>query len=1210
MTRSFARLREFINSARNLPPEQQLLGGLLVVFFGAALIRAWNFYWFPGLPALYAKDLGVNFIIAEYIRHSVHSPADFIDALGWNTWWDQPAFFLNGYVSYAVIVPLADIVRNTWSAIKLLEILQSLAACLGTYWLLRLFGRPRIWALAAGAVFAAAPIIALVPRGNLDSGWPTTLAPCCLAIGILAIRKYGASALPAIGILCSLFGLCAALEYVLFFSVPLYVVLAAYAFDRSGTRRLAWAIAAVTGALAIATFGAYFMLPTLSSHLAADSTGRAYSLSTESFVPYFSQTLIMTLAFIHAEFLRSPNQAYNATPQLPYALVGGVVIWTFALIGVLQRRRDVLGSTFAVVTLLIVFALTFISMSAILPGGTGLWHLLGMVPVVRAIRTPDRYFTLPVVAIVIFGIEGIRTYCEALPEQKSLGVIFVGIAVVMFGFVDVSQQFWANQQDYGYEEPALQRVNLIVAARGPRMVSYALLHGGSKEDYPSYGVPTPTFSAAWDVAARYISDGAAGSGIMRRDATRTVIATPMWASSVPFGFPDIEEALIKSAHTRRIFRQSGVSVFALTDPDAAVVGTNISCISGPGLLDDILSVDAFRHVDFVEPGTSCSTKFSVNPDTRDALARDPGAVSGRSLCRTCSVLVDADDQFIPGPLVLNDPWFRHAVDGDVPIFGSSGAAILQDGSSVEIPPTVLRGGSTLALRIANSGYTLLDITADDRVATLSLTPFPGFRWFDVRLPGKQPRRLRLTVHIDPIAPSYSSSSWNGVALDGVVSDSASSRAIHFPRGIVLRTLDVASDLRSYDNAVYAINRLRYTHFGRTTRATFVWGAATGLATLAVTGTFSRGDEIRVATGEVSQSLRVTKPSTGKATAVFGIRATHGRRITIVDQMVAEPGAAFTIEALPHADRLRLGRRSEDLSTGDLDFAVPVTAFSEISALGVLPRLVSPGVGLDETKGASLTAIIPARAARRSLYAGLWQLAGDGSVRLSLTCGARRTSMVVDAATTSGLTIAPHGASCAVKLKWLGPLSIDRLFILADEKASIRASLPLRRGTYRMTFYDSSLRRAAGSLSIDGVAIPNGSWYTARTNAVHELVINWQQSPPSFLVAQPPEADFSKSTGNVTFSPVSATSYTVRVSERTDVKLAHLDDGNWMISASSKAQNGVRCDFVETCFSHVEPGTYSIYHRMPRATILGFIVTGVTVLCALLFLTLSPRRADG
>lgn len=88
MTHLSAPLRNLLDKLRKLPLEQRLLTAVCAAFLVAAVSKAAFFYFFNGLPGLYAKDLGVNYIVSEYIRHSVHNPQDFIDMLGWNMWWD------------------------------------------------------------------------------------------------------------------------------------------------------------------------------------------------------------------------------------------------------------------------------------------------------------------------------------------------------------------------------------------------------------------------------------------------------------------------------------------------------------------------------------------------------------------------------------------------------------------------------------------------------------------------------------------------------------------------------------------------------------------------------------------------------------------------------------------------------------------------------------------------------------------------------------------------------------------------------------------------------------------------------------------------------------------------------------------------------------------------------------------------------------------
>lgn len=1193
MTLSSARLPSVITRIRRLPKEQQLLGVVLIVFLAAAFARAWAFYWFPGLPALYAKDLGVNYITAEYIRGNIHSPRDFFDMLGWSVWWDQPMFLLNGYVSYAIIVPLDFLFRNTWSSIKFLEIAQTTTACFGTFWLLRLFGRPKVWALAAGVLFAAVPIIALIPRGNLDLGWPVTFSPLCLALGVAAIRRYGAAALPVIGALCSLIGLCAALEYGLFVSMPLYVALAAYAL-RLRRNTLSWTCAALSGLIALVALASYFLVPTFTTHIGTDSAARSGFLTDESFAPYFSQDIIACLGLIQTEFLRSPNPLYNATPQVPYSLIGGVLLWTFAIVGFLRRRSAIFGSPFGITCFVLWLALIGMSVSALAPGGEALWHFFGSVPVLRAIRTPDRYFTLAVLPVVILALEGIRACAEDAPSQKSIGAIAVGISLLSFAYVDVSQQFWGNQQDYGYEEPALEQVNATVAAIGPRTVSFAILHDGSKEDYPAYGVPTPTFSATWDIASRYFADPNAGIGVMRRDRARSIITTPPWEFPPDPDFPDLERAFSASPYAKRVLHQSGVSVFALKDADAPVAATNVVCLDSPGLLDNALSLEIFRHDDFSEPASPCAEYLSTNPDPLDVLARLPGALSGTRLCPECTKLVDADDQFYPGPLVLNDPWFRAAIDGASPIFDGRGAVQLDDGSAIEIPRTLLHAGERLAVRLANHTYSTLAVVADGDVATFDLKPFSGFRWFEITLPHRIIHHVRLVAHIDAIVPSEAVSPWHGLALDGVAYDNGERSVVRSPVAITFSP----SNSNLSTSAAFDIVGLRYTKDRKGASLTWM-GATTKHLVLAISGFFNRGDALRAASGVSSQVLEITKTNAEAGTAIFVLPVDRGGVVSIAVRGSAHSSLSYVLAA-PQSGDLALQPRTRKLDAADIDFSYPLGSFAHLSSSGSSPFFVTDDMGIDGTRGTNVETTIELPAGKNEIGVGFWQLGGEGSIRSSLSCGGKRVSKIEKAYSLNNITINAHAArECLLNLTWLGHASLARVFVLDTRNIVYSRSVVLPQGSYRILPFDYALRPLAPS-SIRVSANRKDVSFTSGAGA----------SAASMVLILSNGKSGAGNPAAISFRKTSAIRYALRVMHRTDVKIDHLDDGNWMLDGASGKRPGIRCDLVATCFFDVAPGSYHIYHRLPAATIAGFAGSGATITSVILLLAILERRRRG
>jgi hypothetical protein len=78
----------------------------------------------------------------------------------------------------------------------------------------------------------------------------------------------------------------------------------------------------------------------------------------------------------------------------------------------------------------------------------------------------------------------------------------------------------------------------------------------------------------------------------------------------------------------------------------------------------------------------------------------------------------------------------------------------------------------------------------------------------------------------------------------------------------------------------------------------------------------------------------------------------------------------------------------------------------------------------------------------------------------------------------------------------------------------------------------------------------------------------------------------------------ATKWTVVNPARGTLELTELNDGNWVAQAGSKTIEGVDCDLFNTCFD-VPSGRAVIYHRLPEAIWLGFAVSGLVIVFAIL-----------
>lgn len=1197
-------MRSIVSWFKAAAPERRSLALALTAFALLALIRAWVFYWFPGLPALYSKDLGVNYIIAEYMRHSIHSPIDAFDMLGWSSWWDQPFFLDNGYTSYIAIVPVADLLGNTWSSIKLIEILQITGALLGTYWLLRQFGRPRVWSLAAGAVYAAMPAVALMPRGNLDLGWPTVLAPACIAFGIALIRRFGVRSLPLCGIACALVGLCSAIEYALFVTAPIYVILVAYGFRRSNLGR--WLFFSLAGALVTCAFGAYFVVPTFTTHVFSDSEVRLATLTAGTFVPTYSENLAAAIGVVPREALLSPVPLYNVTDQLPAATVGGLTLWLLGIIGLIGYWRRITRSAFGVTSLVVVGMTVFLSASALLPGGTALWQFIDSLPVLDAIRTPDRFIAIPMLAVALFSIEGLRSICETMPNQKQTGAILLGTILCAFFYVDNAQSVWANQQDYGTEEPALNIVNHVVGEIGPRTASLAFVNGGTDGDYPAYGVPVSTFSGLNDFAARYVTDGIAMTGILSRTSTRSVITTPNWA----FGseeYPSFSELFSHTRATHMVLRDHGVRVFTV-NADPAITATRVACLGGgPGLLDLLLGLPALRHVDFTDERADCRIQLWNDRDAVDpTLSLAKWHASGESLCPTCAIARDADYLFYPGRELLNQSWYRNSIDGDDPLFDPRGAVVLGDETTITIPAVLLPESTPLRMRFASHAFATLRFICGTEARQVRIVPFVGFRW--IRLPISHPNEckpLEIVTHVDASWPSNVPTSPGDIALDGIAAIPARAAA------------EQAAD--SLDFIAFALD-----HMGPMTAARFFeqrsaasssprlslrWNGPPGvvLATARLEGEPASSSDAQISIDGVRATCCLPQSDrSGRALMSASADVRSGDRISVwtKNNMLRVQG----LDAVLLTGSLSLYSMSPDVLSGDINFASGLSAFSQLGRIDSLPADAISSQGVTGRRGSSVATTIPTPANVRTIVIGFFAGDGAGSAGAALQCGAERRRATITAGSNVEIVVHPHARSCALSIRWLGQLALQRL-VVNETLSGVNEdrSIWIPRGVYKVAAYRKELSPISmAGLSLDGQSLSAARPIIIEKSGPHVLTAA-NSSPLGHLLLFTPASFRAETGGALSFHDTGAIRYALNVTRTTDVKIDHLDDGNWELRDGRNVSFGVRCDVVATCYQHVTKGTYRITHRFPMNVAIGFLVSFLSILIAAASFWL-PRRA--
>jgi hypothetical protein len=1213
------------------------LRALSIVLIGFALLaaaRALYFYLYPGFPFAYYKDLGVDFQITEYIRHSIHSWTDFSDTLSWASWWDQPLFYLNPYLSYAAIVPVSSMLGNAWAGIKLLQVLQIVLAGIGAYWLMRLCGRAARWACIAGMLYAFIPIVPLQTRGNLDLGWPYVLAPLSFAIGIAVLRRLGVYGLPVCAVVCSLFGLCTASEFLIFLSFPVYCVLATYAFKRSMARL--WLLNASIGTLFLLTTGAYFILPSIDESLFTDSAARAVQLQTLEILSLYSQTWDTMLALVPRESVVSPSPLFNATPYLPLALIGGFICWCSALFAIFTVRAQLRTRT--AVALLVVGAVCFIlSFGVYAPFGSPLWFVLSKIPKMGAIRTPDRYMLLPSLFVAVAAAEGVRLLWQR-PRTRTYASIALTIVFSSFFIFGIGAHFWENENDVGAAEPHLQQVNAIVSAEGARTASFGLVNGGSPFDYSSYGVPTPTMSGVMEFGSRYGQDGVAGLGIFRRSGVRTVIATPMWAAADADGMPDYATIYRKTAFASVIFdSRENVIVTKVDRPDAMITPVRMRCYSGgPGALDRLFVSKDFEHVAVVRPAAHCPDAIYANYDPRDALtARNAHVfVAGTALCGTCTPLQDADYRYYPGRSLFNKPWYRNSIDGDALIFSSAGAALIDDSAEFNVPlPRQTGGRNWLWLRCVSHGSTQIRVTLPDFSSKIiTLLPSTSMRWISIPFTMTTGQKIiHLSISSTPMGPGQLGYTWSGLALDGVAVVDARERAQalagHVPRGDVavdsvrveqhvedagpspvVLTPNVLSRPVSLQGVVSTLvdDQRSMEVRGSAGGVWYRWSGAAGPYLLRAQATVQNvAGSIVIGISHSPRTCCARSAArafaTSPATDVFQrVRLRRGEYIAaqmFIKRRGAQSFARFgAIEVIPAQNgptpvQALAGKEEANVYLGSARALALFDSSRRITDADFSRKSLKPSAGARVSVHVNFTN------APKLVTAGL-ATSGKGIVRVRLACGRNSVSGYVHQSREIVLRNASKSGDCRVAVFWVRSLRIQNIRLNSLGKlVDVAGAIWLPKGDYRLTAQakDGRVMRPQGML-FDGAAsatqirVPHSGFHTLRLRAarfrpVFLLFVNRHRAPVS-------------SVEDITAKQIASLRWVVRVRKQTDLKVNHLYDGHWILKGARSTLDGAPCNITSTCFPATVPGEYVLIHAWPRSLQIGMATTALTILAAM------------
>lgn len=1216
----------------------------ILVLAGAVLVvRLISFIFTVGQPFAYYKDLGVNFITLSYATHDIHSWRDFLDTLGWSPWYDQPLFNLNPYLSYVVSLPLAYIFESPWFTVKVVEAVECAAAFAAMFWVCRELRYSGLWACAAGLLYTLLPATTLGIRGNLDLGWTAVGAALALAAGIALLRRFSLYALPLVGAICSLLGFCIAIEYLLFVSAPLYLVFAISAYD--ARRRVIWLVMACAGLVALISTGAYFLLPSLWGSLYSNSAARSVQLHTGSILPLFSETWDAFSGLVPRESLVSPVAAYNATPSLWIAEIAGSGMALFALGALIMFRKRVQAWTLEWGLVVLALVLGYLTLGTYAPFGTQVWDAIGTLPLLNAIRTPDRFIVIPALVATLWAVRGLARLSEVRSTLRWAAPIAVAVMFFCFISFDFVQHSYQNQNTIGIAEPDILAANQTVAHIGGRDVSFALANGGSPFDYPSYGVPANTAPAVGDWESRYIEDGIGAIGIMQRAGARSVIATPMWATADADGFPDTS-AIYRSLPGVGIAMDApqDVIVARLPHPRALVAAVRQACLDGgPGLLDHLLAARAFAATALRPAADGCTSSLHVlsNYSAFDALVPQEADawVPGVALFPG-KTLQDADYPFLANRILLRYPWYRDAVDGDAAIFSSAGTALVRRDAATQIPVTIARAGSyALLVHAATHAWgTIADGVDGAAAGAVPFSPALGMRWFRMPLPHLAAGTHAVSIRLRDVARTNSlNASWAGVAIDGaaIVPVNTMHALEHAPlaHAAVAVSLDrIAPPQHSGTPTLYlapssgGIAPLQQSgivagrfdgHPVYEAVASHAWlsyrytGPGGVHQIRAVADLPRTGDTVSVSVVHAGGSIGKTQTGVGeqnrtKDVAMLDTALTAGDRIRIeLDSRFPDAGdrAQLLAAAVLPAPALTVLRDGPGVGEASLHF---VDLPNQPRSYAWAQRLAYNSAGASGVPGQHID--IPMKTAWpvRALAVRA-DVAGGGTGRLGLSCGSQHSTRSV--LISGGVGLRGNLTNCRIAFSWLsGELTIQSLHVYAtyaNLSGSRHVWLPAGRYTY-------SLQSQTGVPLSDTTSTFDGNRVSGpvvvRTSGVHTIALHGAAAN-AYLATFVPTHWPSAVLSGVSFHRTGALRARVRVQRRTDLEVTHLSDRHWLLQSKGRTIRGRRCDLLETCFAGVPAGRYALLHVYPKALVWGFLCSLATLaLCAgALLLALADRK---
>ncbi|MBV8489569.1 MAG: hypothetical protein JO199_03490, partial [Candidatus Eremiobacteraeota bacterium] len=450
-----------------------------------------------------------------------------------------------------------------------------------------------------------------------------------------------------------------------------------------------------------------------------------------------------------------------------------------------------------------------------------LWMVLGQLPLLRDVRTPDRFEQINALFIALGAAYGASILARGTRSARAVAIALAAATVVGYAAFDVREHVLALQS---VEEslPDFHAVSAAVEAIGGRTAVVGFPLRGSPYDWAPYAPRSPRVTFAWDLVGRFGKTDA-GVALLRRAAVRSIVTTPVWTRYAPDGTPGDMSDLVRHSPLLSLAGRfpNHVNVFAVRDPRPMIASVRALCAyAGPAAFELAAGLKAFDGNALVHgSGETCAPQLLADYDPRDAaLPKSAVAMWSGVQAFGASGPFPSPNAFEIDRFGITQPWYRNQYRGDS-LVGTAPYLTSTAGRSVPLQFDVARAGA-YAMYARLSGVAALRCRCiGGRIVVAKSRRLEGFGWVTVPLgvlpPGKHAVRLELIDEANAPLPAVAD-----VVLVSAIAPSAGVRAEFTV--VSSRSFDVPS--------AHGVDWSATQYFAR---GSYAWSSATSAVALSV-----------------------------------------------------------------------------------------------------------------------------------------------------------------------------------------------------------------------------------------------------------------------------------------------------------------------------------------------------------------------------------------